>query len=194
MTASTKRLTSPFSFLVGDFSADFMYRKRKLGHLYISKNFLCVSGLSYFNLIRINGICDYSIYHKRNLKLGDTCFSDKQCYDSKRRRKCSNNRCSCVDRFIGYAFMDKCVPESVLEKGASYGEECLFSEHCNFYGGVCSRNRTCSCRSGLFYNNDKKHCYQDVQVLGIVIATGIPGLIIGVLTGFVVMFITQKKR
>ncbi|XP_062621003.1 uncharacterized protein LOC134282621 [Saccostrea cucullata] len=160
--------------------------ERKDGYFYISKRFYCQRN-PYYITVDLRGYCDYRIYKKRNFSIGEKCNSDEQCYNS----KCSMNECSCEDSHT--RFQDQCVRDDMLENGAFYGDQCLFSEQCIFPGGVCSKNQTCSCRSDYVYNVERKTCYQDDNLLEVALGAGISSSIVGVVVGLVVMFLIQKS-
>ncbi|XP_062572057.1 uncharacterized protein LOC134234012 isoform X2 [Saccostrea cucullata] len=133
--------------------------ERKDGYFYIAKRYSC----QYYShkqqkTADLTGYCDYNNYKKANLSVGEKCNADEQCYSS----KCLMNECSCADRHTWYHA--QCVRDDMLQNGAFYGDQCLFSEQCTFPGGVCSENKRCFCRSGFDYNVERKSCYEGTMI------------------------------
>ncbi|XP_062608461.1 uncharacterized protein LOC134270288 isoform X1 [Saccostrea cucullata] len=166
---------------------------KEIGFFYFSQPFCC-NNFRPHRYVKIQGHCDFNIYHKTNAQFGEICTSEEQCHNTSSLLRCVMNRCLCEEGYIEY--YNQCV------RGLPYGEECEINEQCIFIGGVCSRNKTCACKNNQIYNVEEKICYEGnkepssdkvKRILGAAVGSAFSGLIVGLLVGLITMYLILKR-
>ncbi|XP_056000834.1 uncharacterized protein LOC125655443 [Ostrea edulis] len=104
-------------------------------------------------IVSIKGRCDYTVYGRSSLKLGERCILEKQCNDPDFPLTCLRSRCSCTDRYIEYR--GQC-----LRDGLNYGTRCMISRQCSGSPSplICDTNERCVCSPGYFYDDSTYTC------------------------------------